>query len=206
MDPPTSPVARAPATEGKIRGEHKRTEAPREPSDEGGPAQERTLAAMEPAADAGSSEVAAVVAPSAEEPAAVAPAPPPRKLGDIAIRVRPKLGAKVQSFQIVKMVAFVDSEEIVAIDDKNFWQGKPEIDVWKGRLPVGEHVLKVVVDYHGNGHSVFSYFDTYHYATNSSTQFQLQEGARLEMMIDVVDKGGVNTAFDKRLQIAFAQQ
>ena len=125
-------------------------------------------------------------------------------MGNVAIRVRPKLGGKVQAFQIVKIVAFVDAIEVVAIDDKNFWQGKPEIELWKGSLPAGEHQLKVVVDYHGNGHSVFSYFDSYHYAATSSTLFQLQEGARLEMMIDLVDKGGVNTAFDKRLQIAFA--
>jgi hypothetical protein len=205
MDPLASTAARAPAAAGKVGSEHKRTYARRDLSDERRTEQQGTLAVMEPVADAGSSEEPAVVAPSSEVQA-VAPTPPQEKLGDIAIRVRPKLGAKVQVFQIVKVVAFVDAKEIVAIDDKTFWQGKQDIDLWKGSLPVGEHVLNVLVDYHGNGHNVFSYFDTYHYATRSSTQFRLQEGARLEMMVDLVDKGGVNTAFDKRLQISFAQR
>jgi hypothetical protein len=214
-DPLAAPADHASDGEGKIRSERRHTDTRREsPDDERSSGRQRTVAEVEPGAGAGSKEVPAVVAPSSgaavdaappsEVPAVAEPTPPPRKLADIAIKVRPMLGTKAPAFQIVRMVALIDTKEIVAIDDKTFWQGKQEIDLWKGRLPVGDHVLNVVVDYHGNGHSVFSYFDSYHYATHSSTQFQLQEGARLEMMIDIVDKGGVNTAFDKRLQIAFA--
>jgi hypothetical protein len=106
----------------------------------------------------------------------------------------------------VKIAAFVDGLKVAAVDDKTFWEGKPELELWKGALDAGEHVLTVDVAYRGNGHGVFSYFDNYHYNARSSTRFRLDDGARLQMLVDVLDKGGMNTSFDQRLLIAFAQR
>jgi hypothetical protein len=128
------------------------------------------------------------------------------KRGNMAIEFRPKLGGAVRAFQIMKISAFVDGRKVVAVDDKTFWEGKPQIELWQGELEAGAHVLTVEVAYRGNGHGVFSYFDNYHYDVRSSTQFRLEDGPRLQMMVDLIDKGGMNTSFDKRLLLAFAQR
>jgi hypothetical protein len=142
-----------------------------------------------------------------QSPAAAPPAEPPTpqsRRGNVAIEVRPKLGDAVQSFEIVKVAASVDGHEVSALDGKSFGQRNNEVQAWNGTVEAGEHVLNVVVEYHGNGHKVFSYFNGYRYTARSSTHFRVDEGGRLQMVVDLVDTGGVNTAFEKRLAIAFA--
>jgi len=129
---------------------------------------------------------------------------PQNRLGNVAIEVRPKLGDAVQSFQIVKVAASVDGRQVSALDGQSFGEHKNEVQAWNGNIEAGEHVLNIVVEYHGNGHRVFSYFDGYRYTARSSTHFRLDEGARLQMMVDLLDTGGVNTPFERRLAIAFA--
>ena len=131
---------------------------------------------------------------------------PQNRQGHVAIAVRPKLGAAVQSFDIVKVAASVDGHEVSALDGKSFGPHKDEVEAWNGSIDAGEHVLNIVVEYHGNGHGVFSYFDGYRYTARSSTHFHLNEGAQLQMVVDLIDKGGVNTAFEKRLAIAFGEK
>jgi len=128
------------------------------------------------------------------------------KRGEMAVEFRPNLGSAVATFQIMKISTFVDGHKVAAVDDKTVWEGKPEIELWKGALEAGEHVLTVEVAYRGNGHHVFSYFDKYHYDVRSSTKFRLDEGPRLQMLVDLIDKGGMNTSFEKRLLLVFAQR
>jgi hypothetical protein len=168
-----------------------------------------TVALAEADADAEAAAAAEAAAPAAPVESGLTPeeaAVLRGKRGELAVAFRPKLGSAVAMFQIMKISAFVDGRKVAVIDDKAVWEGKPEIELWKGTLDAGEHVLTVEVAYHGNGHHVFSYFDKYHYDVRSSTQFRLDEGPRLQMMVDLIDKGGMNTSFEKRLLLTFAQR
>jgi hypothetical protein len=183
------------ATTGKTATNDERRRRKHEPRDEERPLQKSALAAAESAPTPGESE-------AKPEEAAVRHAKP----GNMAIELRPKLGGSVSAFQIMKISAFVDGLKIAEVEDKTLWEGKPEMELWKGAFGAGEHALTVLVAYKGNGHGVFSYYDNYRYEARASTRFRLEEGARLQMMVDILDKGGINTSFDKRLFIAIAQR
>jgi hypothetical protein len=150
---------------------------------------------------------AAAASKSQEQAAAVSAALSmlQKKWGNVAVELRPKLGA-VQSFEIVKVAISVDGREVSVVDGKSFGQHNNAIEAWSGTIETGAHILAVLVEYEGNGHNVFSYFKGYRYTARSRTLFRVDEGARLHMLVDLVDKGGVNTAFEKRLAIAFAAE
>jgi hypothetical protein len=158
-----------------------------------------------------SEKVVAVVeperaAPQAASPTAETAAVPQERWGNLTIQIRPKLGDTVHAFALAKVAAFVDGRQVSALDGKSFGQRNTEVQAWNSTITAGEHVLNVVVEYHGNGHSVFSYFDGYRYTARSSAPFRIEEGRRLEMMVDLLDRGGVNTPFEQRLAIAFAKR
>jgi hypothetical protein len=202
-EPVAPPEERASPTVARSRKGEERERASDEPREERRSHRKKAALALEdpePAARS-RSQAPSVVAPGA---APAEPSLPQPKFGNIAIDVRPKLGDAVQSFEIVKVAASVDGRAVAELDGKSFSPHKGEVEAWNGAIEAGAHVLNIVVEYHGNGHGVFSYFDGYRYTARSSTLFRLDEGARLHMLVDLVDKGGVNTAFEKRLAIAFA--
>jgi hypothetical protein len=206
-DPPVVDRARAPAptiviaaaVKARSDGARRRARPERsEPGDKEPLRSEKTVAV-------------AIVEP--ERPAQQAAAPtaetaavPQERWGNLTIQIRPKLGDTVHSFEIAKVAAFVDGRQVSALDGKDFGQHNPEVQAWNSTITAGEHVLNVVVEYHGNGHSVFSYFDGYRYTARSSTLFRIEDRARLEMTVDLLDRGGVNTPFERRLAIAFAKR
>jgi len=215
VEPAAPPGDRAAATVARSGNDELRGHASGAPREERRSHQEKALAIAEPPPATSESQSGAVAAPAEPAPAASEPqtrtvaAPaepllPQQRRGNVAIEVRPKLGGAVQSFEIVKVAASVDGHEVSALDGKSFGPHKSEVEAWNGTIDAGEHVLNVVVEYHGNGHGVFSYFDGYRYTARSSTHFRVDGGGRSEMKVDLIDKGGVNTAFDKRLAIAFA--
>jgi len=171
--------------------------ARREP-EEGRPHRKKTVAlAARAAAASKSQEEASAVA------AALAMLQP--KWGSVAVKLRSRLGVAIQSFEIVKVAVWVDGREVSTLDGKSFHEEKDAVEAWNGTLETGAHILAVVVEYRGNGH-VFSYFNQYRYTARSRTLLRVDEGARLQMLVDLEDKGGVNTPFDKRLAIAFAAE
>jgi hypothetical protein len=215
VEPVAPPGDRAAATAAGSGNDEERGRASGAPREERRSHRGKALAMEEPTPATSESQTPTVAAPAepapatseSQTPTVAAPAEPPmpqHRRGNVAIEVRPKLGNAVQSFEIVKVAASVDGYEVSALDGKSFGPHRSEVEAWNGTIDAGEHVLNVVVEYHGNGHGVFSYFDGYRYTARSSTHFRLDEGARLQMMVDLIDKGGVNTAFDKRLAIAFA--
>jgi hypothetical protein len=120
-------------------------------------------------------------------------------MGTVTIRARAKMGT---AFQILKVTSSIDGLEVFSSGGAGLQQGQ-ELDLFKGTLPPGEHTLVVVAEYKGDGHRVFSYFDGYRYRARSSTRFQVQNGEKKDMTVDLSDKGGANTAFEDRLAIAF---
>jgi hypothetical protein len=216
--PPVAPAAPAPA----VPAAESDTTALASQSESRGGARKRVRRARREEtpsiagkSDEGAAPLAADVQPAAPAPAdtpaapAVAPAadaaPAPKAGSHISIRIRPKLGPTVQDFQIVKVTALIDGRTICVAEGKGFEPDKG-LEVFRGNLEAGEHTLNVLAEYRGNGHSVFSYFDRYRYTARSSTQLRAEEGGKLEITVDLVDRGGANTAFEERLVIAFLQR
>jgi hypothetical protein len=173
--------------------------ARREPGEEGRSHRRKALALAAPAAATSKSQ---------EQAAALSAALSmlQKKWGNVAIELRPKLGDAVQSFEIVKVAIWVDGREVSALDGKTIGQHKSGVEAWNSTIETGAHILAVNIEYQGNGHHVFSYFNDYRYTARSRTLFRVNEGERLQMLVDLVDKGGMNTSFDKRLAIAFAAE
>jgi hypothetical protein len=134
---------------------------------------------------------------------AVGSAAPPEQRGNVTIRVRPRLGDGVRTFDLIEVTTSIDGQVVATCEGSGLQESKDSVVVFQGTAAPGEHAVNVRAEYRGNGHLVFSYFERYRYIASSRARFTVADGGRSEITIDLVDRGGMSTSFEDRLAIEF---
>ena len=61
-------------------------------------------------------------------------------------------------------------------DDSGALSEQPEIPIFSGSIPAGDHTLQVLIQLQGNGYGVFSYLKGYKFEVRSTRTFKASEG------------------------------
>lgn len=83
---------------------------------------------------------------------------------------------------------------------------QPEIPIFDGSIPPGDHTLQVLVNLQGNGLGVFSYLKGYRFEVRSSHSFTAVEGRTIQLQAVAYEKGGVTTPLEERPAIRYIEK
>jgi hypothetical protein len=133
--------------------------------------------------------------PSASAPAAIAQV----ESGVLVARHHNSVGA---SLRLMKVAYLLDGKTIFSEDGAKLQEAK-DLEVFNRRTTAGEHTLSVIATFQGNGHGVFSYFDSYRYMARSEHRFLVREKGVTQLSVTLLEKSGPLTAIENRLAIAF---
>jgi hypothetical protein len=91
-------------------------------------------------------------------------------------------------------------------DDTGALASQPEIPVFSGSIPPGDHTLQVLVQLRGHGYGVFSYLRGYKFEVKSSHAFTITEGKTIELEAVAWEKGGVTTPLEQRPAVRYVEK
>jgi hypothetical protein len=128
------------------------------------------------------------------------PAPPPKEMGMLVGRIHNSVGS---TFRLTKITFFVDGSQVAAQNFPNGLEPNADVQVFERRVDLGDHTLRALVEYQGNGGGVFSYFEGYRYKVTSSHEFTGTANTTTQITVVTYEKGGLTTSFQDRLGVAF---
>jgi hypothetical protein len=91
-------------------------------------------------------------------------------------------------------------------DDTGALAAQPEIPIFSGTIPPGDHTLQVLVQLRGHGYGVFSYLRGYKFEVKSSHAFTVTEGKAIELEVIAWEKGGVTTPLEQRPAVRYVEK
>jgi hypothetical protein len=91
-------------------------------------------------------------------------------------------------------------------DDTGALAAQPEIPIFSGSIPPGDHTLQVLVQLRGHGYGVFSYLRGYKFEVKSSHAFTVTEGKTIELEAVAWEKGGVTTPLEQRPAVRYIEK
>ncbi len=91
-------------------------------------------------------------------------------------------------------------------DDTGALAAQPEIPIFSGTIPPGDHTLQVLVQLRGHGYGVFSYLRGYKFEVKSSHAFTVTEGKAVELEVIAWEKGGVTTPLEQRPAVRYVEK
>jgi hypothetical protein len=91
-------------------------------------------------------------------------------------------------------------------DDTGALASQPEIPIFSGSIPPGDHTLQVLVQLRGHGYGVFSYLRGYKFEVKSSHAFTVTEGKTIELEAIAWEKGGVTTPLEQRPAVRYIEK
>jgi hypothetical protein len=91
-------------------------------------------------------------------------------------------------------------------DDTGALASQPEIPIFSGSIPPGDHTLQVLVQLRGHGYGVFSYLRGYKFEVKSSHAFTVTEGKTIELEAVAWEKGGVTTPLEQRPAVRYIEK
>ncbi|HVU05353.1 MAG TPA: hypothetical protein VHE30_26580 [Polyangiaceae bacterium] len=91
-------------------------------------------------------------------------------------------------------------------DDTGALASQPEIPIFSGSIPPGDHTLQVLVQLRGHGYGVFSYLRGYKFEVKSSHAFTITEGKTIELEAVAWEKGGVTTPLEQRPAVRYIEK
>lgn len=91
-------------------------------------------------------------------------------------------------------------------DDTGALAAQPEIPIFSGSIPPGDHTLQVLVQLRGHGYGVFSYLRGYKFEVKSSHSFTVTEGKTIELEAISWEKGGVTTPLEQRPAVRYVEK
>jgi hypothetical protein len=83
---------------------------------------------------------------------------------------------------------------------------RPEIPVFSGSIPPGDHTLQIVLKLRGHGYGLFSYLRGYHFQLPSSHSFTITEGKTIKLDAVAWEKGDVTTNLEQRPAVRYVQE
>jgi hypothetical protein len=91
-------------------------------------------------------------------------------------------------------------------DDTGALASQPEIPIFSGAIPPGDHTLQVLVQLRGHGYGVFSYLRGYKFEVKSSHSFTVTEGKTIDLEAIAWEKGGVTTPLEQRPAVRYVEK
>jgi hypothetical protein len=91
-------------------------------------------------------------------------------------------------------------------DDTGALASQPQIPIFSGSIPPGDHTLQVLVQLRGHGYGVFSYLRGYKFEVKSSHAFTITEGKTIDLEAISWEKGGVTTPLEQRPAVRYVEK
>jgi hypothetical protein len=128
------------------------------------------------------------------------PVQPPKEMGMLIGRIHNSVGS---TLRLIKISYFVDGSQVATQNYPNGLEREADLQVFERRVDLGNHTLRALVEYQGNGGGVFSYFEGYRYKVSSSHEFTATANTTTQITVVSYEKGGPLTSFENRLGVAF---
>lgn len=111
------------------------------------------------------------------------------------------------AFRITRVLVVLDGAvQYNKTDQSGTLSEQPEIPIFNGSIPPGDHTVQVLVNLQGNGYGVFSYLRGYKFEVRSSHSFTAVEGKTVQLQVLSYEKGGVTTPLEERPAIRYAEK
>jgi hypothetical protein len=91
-------------------------------------------------------------------------------------------------------------------DQSGALSDQPEIPIFNGSIPPGDHTLQVLINLQGHGYGVFSYLRGYKFEVRSNHSFTAVEGKTLTLDAVSYEKGSVTTPIEERPAIRYQEK
>lgn len=91
-------------------------------------------------------------------------------------------------------------------DQSGALSDQPEIPIFNGSIPPGDHTLQVLVNLQGSGYGVFSYLRGYRFEVRSSHSFTAVEGKTVQLDAIAYEKGSITTPLEERPAVRYAEK
>ncbi len=83
---------------------------------------------------------------------------------------------------------------------------QPEIPIFNGSIPPGDHTLQVLINLQGHGYGVFSYLRGYKFEVRSNHSFTAVEGKTISLDAISYEKGSVTTPIEDRPAVRYQEK
>jgi hypothetical protein len=111
------------------------------------------------------------------------------------------------AFRVTRVLVVLDGAvNYNKTDQSGALSDQPEIPIFNGSIPPGDHTLQVLVNLQGNGYGVFSYLRGYRFEVRSSHSFTAVEGKTINLQAIAYEKGGVTTPLEERPAIRYTEK
>ena len=111
------------------------------------------------------------------------------------------------AFRITRVLVVLDGAvQYNKTDQSGSLSDQPEIPIFNGSIPPGDHTVQVLVNLQGNGYGVFSYLRGYKFEVRSSHSFTAVEGKTVQLQVLAYEKGGVTTPLEERPAIRYVEK
>ena len=104
------------------------------------------------------------------------------------------------SFRLIRIVYTLDGTQVLVRNDdagESLYKTR-SFDVFSGPISPGNHTVTAVATYRGHGYGVFDYLTKYTFTARGNTSFTAGEGKVTRIDCRGYEKGGPNTALEKR--------
>jgi hypothetical protein len=91
-------------------------------------------------------------------------------------------------------------------DQSGALSDQPEIPIFNGSIPPGDHTLQVLVNLQGSGYGVFSYLRGYRFEVRSSHSFTAVEGKTVQLDAVAYEKGSITTPLEERPAVRYTEK
>ncbi|MGZ5957021.1 MAG: dihydrolipoamide acetyltransferase [Myxococcaceae bacterium] len=127
--------------------------------------------------------------------------------GDLSSGARAVLVHKNEmggSFALESVAYALDGAPILTRTDKDGdLAGRPEFEIFNGRIVPGQHQIAVRLVYKGKGFGVFSYLEGYKFTVSSSYTFTSEPGKVTTVKVIGYEKGGLTTELKDRPAVRY---
>jgi hypothetical protein len=111
------------------------------------------------------------------------------------------------AFRVTRVLVVLDGAvQYNKTDQSGALAEQPEIPIFNGSIPPGDHTLQVLVNLQGHGFGAFSYLRAYRFEVRSSHSFTAVEGKTVTLQALAYEKGGVTTPLEERPAIRYGEK
>ena len=111
------------------------------------------------------------------------------------------------AFRVTRVLVVLDGAvNYNKTDQSGALSDQPEIPIFNGSIPPGDHTLQVLVNLQGNGYGVFSYLKGYRFEVRSTHSFTAIEGKTVDLTAIAYEKGTATTPFEERPALRYGEK
>ena len=112
-----------------------------------------------------------------------------------------------KAFRLVRAEYRLDGTPIFSQNDTSgAFHSEKEIEIYKGGISAGPHVLEIKLEYVGNGRGLFSYLKGYHYTVEATHAFSAVPDQYFMVRAIGYDKGGRSAKMEDRPAVRFVER